>query len=145
MLEARQRRLRVPHQGRRLPLPISCTTLKAAVPRLVGQQPRNDSPLFAPVVETMTPVLQYPWSQKTDVDSAKRVPAEQVEKKSQALEGAQHWANEALRVRVAGKSQLRRSETGRPGEHVMACARRGNWRSGGLGNCGTHKRIGRRC
>jgi hypothetical protein len=50
----------------------------------------------------MTPVLQYPWSQKTLVDAANRVPPEQVLKKLQALLGAQHCAYEPLRVRAAG-------------------------------------------
>ncbi|KAL1605232.1 hypothetical protein SLS60_004776 [Paraconiothyrium brasiliense] len=48
----------------------------ATLPKSVAQQPRNDFPSFAPAVETITPVLQYPESQKTDVEPAMTLPAE---------------------------------------------------------------------
>lgn len=77
----------------------------------MGQQPRFDSPLLAPVVATMTPVLQKPWSHVCDDEAAKRKPPEHDVQKLHGPEAAQHWAKEPLRESVAGKSQLRRSET----------------------------------
>jgi hypothetical protein len=61
-------------------------------------------------VGTSTAVLQYPWSQKSDVWLANSVPAEHEDQKVQLVE-AQHCARDPERERVAGKSQERASET----------------------------------
>lgn len=59
--------------------------------------------MLAPTVFTSTAVLQWPWSQKSEVDGlAKRVSALQDCQKVQGVFGAQHWARAAEVERVAG-------------------------------------------
>jgi hypothetical protein len=57
--------------------------------------------LLAPGVLTSTAVLQNPWSQRSDVDCANSVPAEQADQKTHE-EPEQHWAREPEDERVAG-------------------------------------------
>lgn len=78
--------------GAAVMLPASMTSANGALPSSVAQQPKNDFPPFAPALSTMTPVLQNPWSQNTDVDAATTFPAEHEVKKSQGAEAAQHVA-----------------------------------------------------
>ena len=68
------------------------TNANGAFPKSVAQHPKNDFPSFAPALSTITPVLQNPWSQNTEVEAAMTFPAEHDVKKSQGAEAAQHVA-----------------------------------------------------
>lgn len=90
---------------------MSCTMVNAPVPKLDAQHPKNDTPLCAPALGTITPVLHSVSSQETVAEAASTELAEHDVKKLQGPDVPQHCANEPLRDSVAGKSQLRRSET----------------------------------
>jgi hypothetical protein len=71
---------------------MSCTIEKGADPRSVAQQPRYDAPSLAPVVDTITPVLQNALSHDTVPPKAKRLLPEHVVKNAQGRLDWQHCA-----------------------------------------------------
>jgi hypothetical protein len=81
---------------------MSATIVNGEEPKLVAQHPRLLMPLLAPIVGTMTAVLQTPVSQPKLVELPIRTLPEQEDQKLHVWPLAQHCARGPLRERVAG-------------------------------------------